>query len=151
MLDASIYSLQQLRSTTTKSLLSIKGFSDAKVNKIIDAAKKKIEWNSFVNATDILAKQSAAVPISTGSSDLDELLGGGIQTGCLTEIYGKYSQRRKSNVAAIIVRIILISSFFFYCLLLNHSFQTNPNRITNCFKLFSLFTTLQLHCSCVAF
>ena len=59
------------------------------MNKIIDAAKKKIEWNSFVNATDILAKQSAAVPISTGSSDLDELLGGGIQTGYLTEIYGE--------------------------------------------------------------
>ena len=87
--DAAIFSLQQLRSTTSKTLLSIKGFSDAKVNKIIDAAKKKIEWNSFVNATDILAKQSAAVPISTGSSDLDELLGGGIQTGYLTEIYGE--------------------------------------------------------------
>ena len=80
--DAAIFSLQQLRSTTSKTLLSIKGFSDAKVNKIIDAAKKKIEWNSFVNATDILAKQSAAVPISTGSSDLDELLGGGIHWWC---------------------------------------------------------------------
>ena len=26
---------------------------------------------------------------------------------------------------------------------MNHSFPTNPNRITNCFQLFSLFTTLQ--------
>jgi hypothetical protein len=51
---------------------------------------------------------------------------------------GKYSKRRRSNVAVIIVRIIFISSFLFYCLLLNHSFQTNPNKITNCFKLFSL-------------
>ena len=38
-----------------------------------------------------------------------------------------------SNVAVIIVRIVFIGSFLFYCLLLNHSFQTNPNRITNCF------------------
>jgi serine/threonine protein kinase len=53
-----------------------------------------------------------------------------------------------SNVAVIIVRILFIGSFFFYCLLLNQSFPTNPNKITNCFKLFSLFTTLQLHCSC---
>ena len=49
---------------------------------------------------------------------------------------GKYSKRRRSNVAVIVVRIIFISSFLFYCLLLNHSFPTNPNRITNCFKLF---------------
>ena len=57
---------------------------------------------------------------------------------------GKYSKRRRSNVAVIIVRIVFISSFLFCCLLLNHSFQTNPNKITNCLKLFlSLFTTLQ--------
>jgi len=59
----------------------------------------------------------------------------------------KYSKRRRSNVAVIIVRVIFISSFFFYCLLLNHSFQTNPNSITNFFKLFSLLqltTTLLL-------
>ena len=55
---------------------------------------------------------------------------------------GKYSKRRRSNVAVIIVRILFISSFLFYCLLCNHSFQTNPNRITNCFQLVSL---LQLY------
>ena len=55
---------------------------------------------------------------------------------------GKYSKRRRSNVAVIHVRIVFIGSFLFYCLLLNHSFPTNPNSITNCFKLFSL---LQLY------
>ena len=60
---------------------------------------------------------------------------------------GKYSKRRRSNVAVIIVRIVFISSFLFYCLLSNHIFQTNPNRITNCSKLFALLqltTTLLL-------
>jgi len=61
---------------------------------------------------------------------------------------GKNSKRRRSNIAVIIVRVIVISSFLFYCLLLNRSFPTNPNSITNCFKLFSF--CLQLHCSCVA-
>ena len=44
-------------------------------------------------------------------------------------------KRRRSNVAVIIVRVVFIRSFLFYCLLLNHSFPTNPNSITNCFKL----------------
>jgi RecA/RadA recombinase len=36
-----------------------------------------------------LIKQSKLVPISTGSSDLDEMLAGGILPGELTEIYGE--------------------------------------------------------------
>ena len=67
------------------------------------------------------------------------------------QLDGKYSKRRRSNVAVIIVRIDFISSFLFYCLLLNHSFPTNPNRITNCFQLILSIYNLQLHCSCVAF
>ena len=46
---------------------------------------------------------------------------------------GKYSKRRRSNVAVLIVGIVFMSSFLFYCLLFNHSFPTNPNRMTNCF------------------
>ena len=45
----------------------------------------------------------------------------------LKKITGKYSKRRRSNVAVIIDRIVFIGSFLFYCLLSNHSFQTNPN------------------------
>jgi len=55
---------------------------------------------------------------------------------------GKYSKRRRSNVAVIIDRVIFISLFLFYCLLLNHSFQINPNSITNCFKLILFYLQL---------
>ena len=51
----------------------------------------------------------------------------------------KSSKRRRSNVAVIIVKVIFISSFLLYCLLLNHSFPTNPNSITNLFKTYSLY------------
>ena len=61
---------------------------------------------------------------------------------------GKYSKRRRSNVAVIIEKLIFISSIFFYCLLLNHSFQTNPNKITNCFKLIlSIYNFTNYICS----
>ena len=51
----------------------------------------------------------------------------------------------RKNLAVIIVRVILMSSFLFYCLLLNHIFPTNPNNITNCFKLFFLLQLYKLH------
>ena len=62
---------------------------------------------------------------------------GGSSGGCA----GKYSKRRRSNVAVIIVRIVFISLFLFYCFLLNHTFPTNSNSMTNCFKLFLSITT----------
>ena len=58
------------------------------------------------------------------------------------------SKRRRSNVAVSIVRILFIGSFLFYCLLSNHIFPTNPNKITNCFKLFSLLQFYNYICSC---
>ena len=36
-----------------------------------------------------------------------------------------------------------MSAFLFYCLLLHHSFPTNPNSVTNCFKL--ILSLLQLY------
>ena len=63
--------------------------------------------------------------------------------------WGKYFKRCRSNVAVIIVQIVFISAFPFYCLLLNHSFPTNLNSVTNCFKLILSITTLQTtfaHC-----
>ena len=65
---------------------------------------------------------------------------GADKTTCI--MIGKYSKRRRSNVAVIIDRTVFITPFLFYCLLLNHSFHTNPNKITNYFKHFFL---LQLY------
>ena len=67
-------------------------------------------------------------------------------TACLT--YCCTSPRKScvtgdSNGLACHVEIVFIGSYLFYCLLLNHSFPTNPNRITNCFTNFSL--CLQLY------
>ena len=57
---------------------------------------------------------------------------------------GKYLNPRRfdANGVVIIIRDIFISAFFFYCLLCNHSFPTNPNRITNCLKLILFYLQL---------
>ena len=49
------------------------------------------------------------------------------------EDWHKGTKKRRANVAITIVRLVFISAFLFYCPPLNHSFQTNPNKITNCF------------------
>ena len=76
-----------------------------------------------------LSKQGASNPSSFENADV---LSGLLEsthttTGSVeSKTIGKYSKRRRSNVAVIIVRVFFISSFFFYCLLKNHLFQTKP-------------------------
>jgi DNA repair protein RAD51 len=40
-------------------------------------------------ATEIHSRRSELVHISTGSTGLDTILGGGIETGAITELFGK--------------------------------------------------------------
>ncbi|CCU77173.1 recA [Blumeria hordei DH14] len=63
---------------TTRRLLKIKGFSDTKVEKIREAAKKLLEI------------RKKCIRISTGSKQLDAALNGGFQTMSVCEVYGEF-------------------------------------------------------------
>jgi DNA repair protein RAD51 len=67
----------------------IKGISDAKADKILEYAAKLIPMG-FISATEIHSRRSEIISLSTGSSSLDALLGGGIETGAITEIFGEF-------------------------------------------------------------
>lgn len=44
----------------------------------------------FTTATDFFQKRSEIIQLTTGSKELDRLLGGGIETGSITEIFGEF-------------------------------------------------------------
>lgn len=44
----------------------------------------------FTTATEMHARRSELISITTGSKQLDTLLGGGIETGSITEIFGEF-------------------------------------------------------------
>ena len=67
----------------------IKGIGDNKVDKIIDAANK-VESMGFAKASDIAIKRKNLRRISTGSSNLDALLQGGIESMAITEAFGEF-------------------------------------------------------------
>ncbi|KAM0839130.1 hypothetical protein ACQ4PT_060509 [Festuca glaucescens] len=73
----------------SQSLTGIKGLSEAKVDKICEAAEKLLS-QGFMTGSDLLIKRKSVVRITTGSQALDELLGGGIETLCITEAFGEF-------------------------------------------------------------
>ncbi|KAJ6218568.1 hypothetical protein RDWZM_009725 [Blomia tropicalis] len=83
------HTVESVAYVTRKSLEKIKGISEQKAEKIIQAAMKLVPMG-FSTATEYHMKRSEIVLITTGSKELDALLKGGIETGSITELFGEF-------------------------------------------------------------
>ncbi|KAE8714063.1 DNA repair protein RAD51-like protein 1 [Hibiscus syriacus] len=84
--DAGLCTVESIVYTPRKDLLQIKGISEAKVDKIMEAASKLLPLG-FTSASQLHAQRLEIIQITSGSSELDKILDGGIETGSITEIY----------------------------------------------------------------
>lgn len=87
--EAGLYTIEAVAYTPKKHLLTIKGISEAKADKILAEALKFVPLG-FQSATDIYMARQEIIHITTGSKELDKLLGGGIETGSITEVFGEF-------------------------------------------------------------
>ncbi|PRQ36399.1 putative meiotic recombinase Dmc1, P-loop containing nucleoside triphosphate hydrolase [Rosa chinensis] len=87
--EAGIYTCNGLMMHTKKNLTGIKGLSEAKVDKICEAAEKIVNFG-YSNGSDALTRRKSVIRITTESQALDELLGGGIETRAITEAFGEF-------------------------------------------------------------
>ena len=55
----------------------------------MEAAHSMVDLG-FQTAKAFFEKRSKLVYLTTGSNDLDQLLGGGLETGSITELYGEF-------------------------------------------------------------
>ncbi|AJV33248.1 Dmc1p [Saccharomyces cerevisiae YJM193] len=84
-----IYTVNTVLSTTRRHLCKIKGLSEVKVEKIKEAAGKIIQVG-FIPATVQLDIRQRVYSLSTGSKQLDSILGGGVMTMSITEVFGEF-------------------------------------------------------------
>ncbi|KAI9706028.1 MAG: Meiotic recombination protein dmc1 [Candelina mexicana] len=76
-----------VHSATRKTLLKIKGFSEVKVEKIKEAIQKcQPSAFGFITAQELGQQRRRVVKISTGSKQLDSILGGGFQSMSISEV-----------------------------------------------------------------
>lgn len=86
---AGFFTLDSVAYSPRKALLAIKGLSEAKVDKITKEVGLLID-TGFTTAMEIQTRRSELIYITTGSNDLNRLLGGGIETGSITELFGEF-------------------------------------------------------------
>ncbi len=65
------------------------GVTESVARKIIQFSRDKMEMG-FESGLDLLEKRKKVIKLNTMSEAFNELLGGGIETGCITECYGAY-------------------------------------------------------------
>lgn len=74
---------------TLGELVETAGVSEAVARKMINAARDSMKMG-FETGTDVLKKRESVFKISTGSTAFNELMGGGFETGAITECFGEF-------------------------------------------------------------
>eukprot|EP00042_Codosiga_hollandica_P038182 m.308294 g.308294 ORF g.308294 m.308294 type:complete len:333 (+) comp55327_c0_seq33:1061-2059(+) len=87
--EAGFYTVEAVAYAPRKALISIKGISEVKADKIISEAAKIVPMG-FTTATEYHQRREEIIKITCGSTELDKLLEGGIETGSITEIFGEF-------------------------------------------------------------
>ncbi|PPQ67193.1 hypothetical protein CVT25_005794 [Psilocybe cyanescens] len=87
--SAAINTVSGVNMTTRRQMLKIKGMSEAKVEKIKEAAHK-ILGSSFSTGVEVQEKRKRVNLISTGSKSVDSILGGGLMSQSISEVYGEF-------------------------------------------------------------
>ena len=88
--EAGICTVAGVLMETKKHLANVKGISEAKVDKVIAAAQSLDNSFRFINGRECLKAREKIIHVSTGSSELDKVLGGGIETMSITEVFGEF-------------------------------------------------------------
>lgn len=81
--------VESIAYTLKKNLLLVKGISEVKADKIAQEATKLVPIG-FTTASKFHERRSELICLTTGSKQLDTLLGGGIETGSITEVFGEF-------------------------------------------------------------
>ncbi|KAJ3121526.1 Meiotic recombination protein dmc1 [Physocladia obscura] len=86
---AGIQTIRGVQMTTVRNLGKIKGMSDAKVEKIKEAATKLLP-QGFITGVELAMKRRHIFKLTTGSKEFDKILNGGIESASITEAFGEF-------------------------------------------------------------
>jgi len=102
--DAGIYKAQDLIVKGARELAEILQMHTDQTSKMVEGARrfllsKDVIGKAQLTGRDLLNYRTKKIQfLETGASNLDEALGGGYETGVITELYGKEGSGKTQNV-----------------------------------------------------
>lgn len=86
--ELGFHTVESLATATIKEL-TVAGVGEKQAAKIISEARSSIAL-TFIRADELMEMRKNVLRLTTGSRALDELVGGGVETQTITELYGEY-------------------------------------------------------------
>jgi len=83
-------SMESIAVASPAELMEAAGLGEITATKAITAARESLEIG-YESADKIQERRKTIGRLTTGSKELDELIGGGLETQSITEIYGKFA------------------------------------------------------------
>ncbi|MEM4577160.1 MAG: DNA repair and recombination protein RadA [Candidatus Nezhaarchaeales archaeon] len=87
--EAGFNTIEALAAALPQEVASVTGLPLSISQKMISAAREALELG-FMTADELYEKRMRVARITTGSRNLDRLLGGGVETQIITEFYGEF-------------------------------------------------------------
>jgi DNA repair protein RadA len=104
---AGVYDLMGLAVMSPSTLAEMAGIGEAVARKAIQAARSMMKLG-FMSGVEFAKKRESIENITTGSANLDNLLGGkGIETGSITEAYGAFGSGKTQLALSLAVNVQL--------------------------------------------
>jgi DNA repair protein RadA len=81
--------LMSVAVATPGEIIEVTGMAQSAAKKVIAAARTSLDMG-FESGIDLLKKREQVMKITTGSKTFDTLMGGGFESGAITECFGEY-------------------------------------------------------------
>jgi len=88
--EAGFDSIEEIAIASPTELATAAEMGENTASKIISAARKAADIGNFETGEILLERRKNIERITTGSKTFDELIGGGVETQSITEVYGEY-------------------------------------------------------------
>jgi len=105
--EAGYNTVESLAVATVAELREAAEVGEAQAKKIIAAARKAAEIGAFLTADKVLERRKTVGWITTGSKQLDALLGGGVETRAVTEVFGEFGSGKSQLAHQLCVNVQL--------------------------------------------
>jgi len=105
---AGYYSVESLAVASPTEICEISGISDAIASKIITAAKEQanhlVRW---YRGLEIMERRKGLPRVTTSCKEFDDMLGGGLEAGSITEFYGEFGSGKSQICHQLAVNVQL--------------------------------------------
>lgn len=111
LLDAGFDSYQALAVMSPSELANTAGVGERTAAEIIQAAREAADIGAFETGTAVRRQREQIGKLSWLIDDIDELLGGGVETQSITEFYGKFASGKSQVTHHLCVTVQLPENY----------------------------------------